>query len=117
MSSHPVHGTVRSWDDESGWGVLASPEVPGEVWAHFSAVSTPEPGAFASLEPGEAVLFTWEEAEQDGYAYRATRVRRPTGETAARNDADREGEGEDEDEGEEDDVFALTDVHIEFDDE
>ena len=78
-------------------------------------MSTPEPGAFASLEPGEAVLFTWEEAEQDGYAYRATRVRRPTDETAARNDADREGEVEDE--GEEDDVFALTDVHIEFDDE
>ena len=78
-------------------------------------MSTPEPGAFASLEPGEAVLFTWEEAEQDGYAYRATRVRRPTGGTAARNDAGREGEDEDEDE--EDDVFALTDVRIEFDDD
>jgi CspA family cold shock protein len=33
------------------------------------------PGAFASLDPGESVLFTWEEAEQDGYAYRALDVR------------------------------------------
>ncbi|WP_306819871.1 cold-shock protein [Streptomyces sp. CA-210063] len=111
ISSHPVHGTVRSWDDESGWGVLASPEVPGDVWAHFSAVHTPDPDAFASLEPGEAVLFTWEEADQDGYSYRALRVRRP-GDPETDWDED-----DDEDEDEEDDVFALTDVHIEFDDE
>ncbi|KAB2368216.1 MULTISPECIES: cold-shock protein [Actinomadura] len=75
MSGDPVRGTVASWDDESGWGVLVSPDVPGEVWAHFSAVRT-VPGGFASLDPGESVLFTWEEAEQDGYAYRALDVRR-----------------------------------------
>ncbi|MFG1999736.1 cold-shock protein [Spirillospora sp. NPDC048911] len=74
MSSHPVHGTVLSWDDESGWGVLTSPEAPGEVWAHFSAVHME---GFASLEPGEAVIFTWEESEQDGYSFRAVGVRRP----------------------------------------
>ncbi|MFD0541328.1 cold shock domain-containing protein [Actinomadura luteofluorescens] len=54
--------------------MLVSPDVPGEVWAHFSVVRA-EPGAFASLDPGEGVLFTWEEAEQDGYAYRALDVR------------------------------------------
>ncbi|MEU6752630.1 cold shock domain-containing protein [Spirillospora sp. NPDC046719] len=75
MSGDPVRGTVASWDDENGWGVLVSPDVPGEVWAHFSAVRT-APGGFASLDPGESVLFTWEEAEQDGYAYRALDVRR-----------------------------------------
>lgn len=74
MSGEPVRGTVASWDDEAGWGVLVSPDVPGEVWAHFSDVQA-EPGAFASLDPGESVLFTWEEAEQDGYAYRALYVR------------------------------------------
>ena len=42
-------------------------------------------------------------------------MRRPTDETAALNDAGREGEDEDEDE--EDDVFALTDVRTEFDDD
>ncbi len=65
--------------------------VPGEVRAHFSAVSTPEPGAFASLEPGESVVFTWEEADQDGYAYRAPKVRRP-GDPAA------DGTGDEDDE-------------------
>ncbi|WP_328506658.1 cold-shock protein [Streptomyces sp. NBC_00391] len=120
ISSHPVHGTVRSWDDESGWGVLTSPEVPGEVWAHFSAVQTPAPDAFASLEPGESVLFTWEEADQDGYSYRALRVRRP-GDPETDWDGDEhrtdQDQADEDDDDEEDDVFALTDVHIEFDDE
>ncbi|MEV5533756.1 cold-shock protein [Streptomyces prunicolor] len=93
ISSDPVHGTVRSWDDESGWGVLTSPEVPGEVWAHFSAVQTTDPGAFASLEPGEAVLFTWEEADQDGYSYRALQVRRPGAPQTVREGAEDEGDG------------------------
>ncbi|MGW0738173.1 cold-shock protein [Streptomyces sp. NPDC002851] len=113
MKSHPVHGTVRSWDDESGWGVLASPEVPGEVWAHFSAVRTAEPGAFASLDPGEAVLFTWEEAEQDGYAYRAVQVRHP-GAPEADWESD-EGEESEGDEG--DDEAFVSDLRIEFDPE
>ncbi|MFC4909084.1 cold-shock protein [Actinomadura gamaensis] len=76
MDEQPVEGVVRAWDDEQGWGVLASPGVPGEVWAHFSAVLT-GPGEFASLSPGEPVVFRWERADQDGYAYRATEVRRP----------------------------------------
>jgi CspA family cold shock protein len=100
--------------------VLTSPEVPGEVWAHFSAVHTPAPDAFASLEPGESVLFTWEEADQDGYSYRALRVHRP-GDPEADRDGDEhrtdEDQDDEDDDDEEDDVFALTDVHIEFDDE
>ncbi|MFI1842305.1 cold-shock protein [Streptomyces microflavus] len=103
-----MHGTVRSWDDESGWGILVSPEVPGEVWAHFSAVRTADPDAFASLDPGETVLFTWEEAEQDGYSYRALRVQQPGDPETGWDDA------EDEDD-EEADVDALSDVRIEFD--
>ena len=62
----PVQGHVVSWDEEAGWGVLASPEVPGEVWAHFSSIRLPDPDAFAALSPREPVLFTWEEADQDG---------------------------------------------------
>ncbi|MFJ2608213.1 MULTISPECIES: cold-shock protein [unclassified Streptomyces] len=102
-----MHGTVRSWDDESGWGVLVSPEVPGEVWAHFSAMHTTESGEFASLEAGEAVLFTWEEAEQDGYSYRASQVRRPGAQEADPQDG--EGSGEGEGGGE------YSSIHIELD--
>ncbi|MEV4092750.1 cold-shock protein [Streptosporangium saharense] len=69
-----VAGTVVSWDAEEGWGVLTSPSVPGEVWAHFSAVAGP---SYGSLNEGEAVLFTYERARQDGYDHRAVSVRRP----------------------------------------
>ncbi len=79
----PVRGHVVSWDEEQGWGVLASPDVPGEVWAHFSAVRSPDPGAYRALAPGEPVLFTWEEAEQDGHAFRAIEVRRASGVTGS----------------------------------
>ncbi|WP_460352667.1 hypothetical protein [Actinoallomurus acanthiterrae] len=72
----PVRGHVVSWDEEAGWGVLTSPEVPGEVWAHFSSIRLPDPDAFAALSPREPVLFTWEEADQDGYSFRAVEVRR-----------------------------------------
>jgi cold shock CspA family protein len=79
MTTHehgPVQGQVKSWNDEEGWGVLVSPEAPGEVWAHFSALRLPDPGAYRELPPGEPVAFIWEEADQDGYSYRAVEVRR-----------------------------------------
>lgn len=105
ITSHPVHGTVQSWDDEEGWGVLASPDIQGEIWAHFSAVYA-KPGAFASLNPGESVLFTWEEFPQDGYSYRAVHVRRPS-------DPETDWEPEQDDE----DAADLQGIHIEFDPE
>lgn len=81
----PVRGRVVSWDDEAGWGVLTSPEVPGEVWAHFSAIRLADPGGHRGLRPRDSVLFTWEETDQDGYSFRAVEVRRAsdvTGSTA-----------------------------------
>ncbi|MFJ8022095.1 cold-shock protein [Streptomyces sp. NPDC096311] len=63
--------TVREWDDEEGWGVLDSDETPGGCWAHFSVI---EMAGFRSLTPGRKVTMEWEEGEQDGYQYRATRI-------------------------------------------
>lgn len=103
-----MRGTVRSWDAEFGWGVLTSPEVPGEVWAHFSTVRT-DPGVFASLDPGEAVLFTWEDAEQDGFSYRAVQVQRP------RPGEPQDGWDSDEDEDDEADLDTLSELRIELD--
>ncbi|GAA0329148.1 hypothetical protein NE235_35350 [Actinoallomurus spadix] len=54
--------------------MLASPEVPGEVWAHFSSIRLADPGGFRALSPRDSVLFTWEEAEQDGYLFRAVEI-------------------------------------------
>jgi cold shock protein len=69
-----VRGTVKRWDEEAGWGVLSSPDVPGDVWAHFMHI---EGDGFRSLEQGEEVDFDCEHLPppgQDGYLYRATRV-------------------------------------------
>ncbi|SFG92454.1 cold-shock protein [Streptomyces mirabilis] len=63
--------TVREWDDEEGWGVLDSDETPGGCWAHFSVIEMP---GFRFLTPGRKVIMEWEEGEQDGYQYRATRI-------------------------------------------
>jgi CspA family cold shock protein len=62
-------GVVLTWNDEHGWGILRSEDVPGDVWVHFSAVR-----GGASLEPGSRVRFRWEEASQDGFAFRAVEV-------------------------------------------
>jgi CspA family cold shock protein len=64
-------GTVREYDTEAGWGVIDSPDTPGGCWVHFSAIEAP---GYRALAPGEPVSFEWEDADQDGYACRATRV-------------------------------------------
>jgi CspA family cold shock protein len=77
-----IRATVRLWDDEEGWGVLDAPEVPGGCWTHYSAV---EMSGYRRLRVGEVVDVVVEQADQDGFAYRAVRCRpadRPAGEAA-----------------------------------
>jgi cold shock protein len=70
-----TRATVDWWSNEEGWGALLAPDAPGGAFVHFSAV---EMKGYKSLKPGQAV-----EAEivgplpfdQDGYRFRATRVR------------------------------------------
>jgi CspA family cold shock protein len=60
------------WNDEEGWGVLASPSVRGGVWAHFSMIQM---DGYRSLTAGRSVRFTYETPGQDGYPHRAVSVR------------------------------------------
>lgn len=89
-----VLATVRTWDDEEGWGVLDSPETPGGCWCHFSDIEVPthrylepsstvggdpveiEIGEYRSLQPGAIVEADIVEVEQDGYHFRAESVRK-----------------------------------------
>lgn len=66
-------GTVASFDRDEGWGTLTSAALPSDTlaWVHYSVV---EVGGFRELVVGEVVLFDFEEADQDGFRYRATRV-------------------------------------------
>jgi len=64
-------GEVRVWHAEEGWGVLDSAATPGGCWTHYSSVLV---SGYRALETAAAVEFTFETAEQDGYAFRAVEV-------------------------------------------
>ncbi|WP_030685264.1 cold-shock protein [Streptomyces sp. NRRL B-1347] len=68
-----VMATVRSWDDEAGWGVLDSVETPGGCFGHFSDVRA---DGFRALVPGQQVELVWEAPgfQQDGFDYRAVSI-------------------------------------------
>lgn len=64
----PVDGWVVAWHDDAGWGVLASPELDGEVWAH----ETNAPSSLRRpLPTGLPVQFSFEHPGPDGYSYQA----------------------------------------------
>lgn len=66
-------GTVREWHAEEGWGVVDSPDTPGGCWVHFSAI---DGSGFRALTVGSKVDLGWELVkDQDGYKFRATRVK------------------------------------------
>ncbi|MGU3293147.1 cold-shock protein [Williamsia sp. M5A3_1d] len=65
-------GTVRSWKPDEGWGVVDSAETPGGAWVHFSEIRGVS--GFRTLETGAHVEFAWEEARQDGFAYRGSDI-------------------------------------------
>lgn len=64
-------GTVRIWNDEQGWGIIDAPETPGGCWTHFSHLAM---DGYRSLPAGQKVHLEWEEAQQDGFSFRATRA-------------------------------------------
>ena len=66
-----VQATVRTWDDEQGWGVLDSDATPGGCWAHFAVLDF---DGYRTLSPGQQVRLTAESPGQDGYPWRAVRV-------------------------------------------
>jgi cold shock protein len=65
-------GTVRTWDDDEGWGVVDSADTPGGCWTHFGQVDAP---GLRRLRPGAAVELEWEPAQQDGFSFVAVAVR------------------------------------------
>lgn len=69
-------GRVLEWHSEEGWGVLASDALPGKVWAHCSVIQAE---GYRELAVGQSVTFTAEQAEQDGYRWRAVSIRPEAG--------------------------------------
>ncbi|WP_329382782.1 cold-shock protein [Streptomyces sp. NBC_01716] len=67
----PLAGRVRAWHEAEGWGVLDAANLREDVWAHFSAVAGED---YAEPAVGQAVTFSVEESERDGYRRRAVTV-------------------------------------------
>jgi cold shock protein len=70
-----ANGTVKFFKPERGWGAISSPDLPAgcDAWVHFSAI---EADGFRALTAGDRVEFSYEEAQQDSFRFRATRVRK-----------------------------------------
>jgi cold shock protein len=70
-----AQGTVKFFKAEKGWGAITSPDLPAsfDAWVHFSAI---EMDGYRGLETGDQVEFDYEAARQDGFRFRATRVRK-----------------------------------------
>lgn len=66
-----AEATVRSWDDEQGWGVLDSDATPGGCWTHFSVLDF---DGYRTLSAGQAVRLKAESPGQDGFSWRAVHV-------------------------------------------
>ena len=64
-------GTVKTWHPDLGWSVLTSPDVSGEIWAHFSAIVA---SGYRELHEGDQVEVRFHRAQQDGYRYVADSI-------------------------------------------
>lgn len=68
-----VLGTVRSWNDRDGVGVLLTPDGTS-VWCHYSMIRT---DGRQTLIEGQAVRFDFETPGQDGHEARVANFVEP----------------------------------------
>ncbi len=69
-----VSGIVDRWNEQEQWGVLTSPEIPGEVWADASMLA--QEGR-TTLTPGDSVVIEAEgplSDEHEGFRYRGITI-------------------------------------------
>ncbi|WP_157371794.1 cold shock domain-containing protein [Angustibacter sp. Root456] len=64
-------GTVASWSEDAGWGVLASDATPGGCFASFAVVHI---DGYRALTVGRKVTFSAIPMEIEGLRWQATSV-------------------------------------------
>jgi cold shock protein len=74
--AEPIQGTgrVKFFRAEKGWGGIESPDVPADIWVHFSAIAG-SPGEYRALHKGQRVEFICHPARQDSWSYVADWVK------------------------------------------
>ncbi|MGT2427407.1 cold shock domain-containing protein [Amnibacterium kyonggiense] len=66
-----MQGVVKFFKADKGRGAIMCPELPTDVWVHFSVI---DGSGFREFSAGDVVNFDVEEAEQDSFHFRATRA-------------------------------------------
>jgi cold shock CspA family protein len=66
-----VDGTVVAWHDDERWGVLASPDVEGEVWANYVNIVGK---GYTPLRESQRVRFSYRTPGTHGYPHVAEAV-------------------------------------------
>ncbi|HVW81105.1 MAG TPA: cold shock domain-containing protein [Mycobacteriales bacterium] len=65
---------MKFFKPDRGWGAISSPDLPHgrDAWVGFSVIDMQ---GYRELVTGQQVRFTFEQAQQDSFDYRATWVR------------------------------------------
>jgi cold shock protein len=68
-------GRVKFFTATKGWGAIMSPDLPHDVWVHFSVI---DGAGYRAFSEGDDVEFRYEDCwgHQDSWHYRATWARR-----------------------------------------
>jgi CspA family cold shock protein len=70
--SDRFEGVVKAWNDEEGFGVIESPNAPGDCFFFWGVI---EAEGYRTAWVGQRVTFTCERARQDGCEWNALSVR------------------------------------------
>jgi cold shock CspA family protein len=68
-------GTAKSWHADQGWGSIEIEGLAAECFAHYSCIVQRE-SEYLELVPGERVMLTWHEAQQDEFSFVADPIER-----------------------------------------
>jgi cold shock protein len=70
-----LRGRVKFFRADKGWGGIVSPDLPHDVWVHFSSI---EAEGSHNFDEGDEVEFRYEDCwgHQDSWHYRTTWARR-----------------------------------------
>lgn len=75
MNESLSRGTVKIWHADQGWGSIQIEGIAPECFAHFSCI-VQRGHEYLELVPGERVMLTWHEAQQDEFSIVADRIER-----------------------------------------
>ena len=74
-----ARGTVKWFSDKKGFGFIVDPNVPGDIFVHYSQIQS---NGFKTLQEGEAVDYELFSDEKGAKARHVVRLTQPAVSTA-----------------------------------